>query len=119
MSANLVVDIAPTAQVPQLSICTNGSPASGVVVGQIIDLLHYDTFCNWFVAGGGNSGAASWSGVVGVAAQFSDSLTSGSFALSDPTSGQSAFLPSYDFVGIKRPASGIGIFVRRNAVRFS
>ncbi len=80
---------------PQLSIVTTGSPASGVVVGQIIDLLHYDTFCNWFVAGGGNSGAASWSGVVGVAAQFSDSLSSGSFALSDPTSGQSAFLPSY------------------------
>lgn len=92
MSANLVVDIGATAQVPQLSIVTPFAPSSGVMVGQIVDLLHYDTFCNIFVAGGGGASGVS-SGFVGVAAQFSDSLASGTFA--DSLSGQASYLPSF------------------------
>ncbi len=91
MSANLVVDVGATCQ-NETSVNVFGSPASGVFVGEIIDMMHSDTFCNIFVQGGGNSGVTQ-SGVVGVIVQFSDGLTSGSFT--DPTSGQTSFLPSF------------------------
>lgn len=54
---------------------------SNFIVGEIIDLLHADTYCNIFVAGG----AAGGSGVIEARVQTSDATTSGSFT--DPTSG--------------------------------
>lgn len=82
MSASLLVDLGNTCQ-HQTSIApANGvgsTPASGAIIGQIVDLLHANSYCNLFVAGGPSSG------IFQVAVQTSDSTTSGSFT--DPTSG--------------------------------
>lgn len=59
------------------------SPASGVIIGQIVDMLHANNYCNVFVAGGPSSGPFQ------VQVQVSDGVTSGSFG--DPTSGAAAF----------------------------
>lgn len=56
------------------------TPASGVIVGQPVDLLHCNNFCNMAVAGG-----PSVSGQFRVLIQTADATTSGSFT--DPTSG--------------------------------
>lgn len=85
MSANLVVDIGTTTQHQNSISPANGvgsSPASGTIIGAIVDLLHANTFCNLVVAGGPSSGAFR----VGV--QVSDGTTSGSFV--DVTSGLAA-----------------------------
>lgn len=82
MSANLVVDIGNTCQFQASVSPVNGvdsTPASGVIIGQIVDLLNANTFCNIFVAGGPSSG------LFQVNVQTSDGTTSGSFT--DPTSG--------------------------------
>lgn len=52
---------------------------SNLVVGEIVDLLQANTYCNVFVAGGAGSGA------IDVWIQTADATTSGSFT--DPTSG--------------------------------
>lgn len=91
MSANLVVDIGSTCDYrSSVTPAAAASPASGVIVGQIVDLLHANTYCNLWVTGGPGSG------VIPVAVQTSDGLTSGSFT--DPTSG----LPSTAFPGFVR-----------------
>ncbi|RJQ24630.1 hypothetical protein C4577_07625 [Candidatus Parcubacteria bacterium] len=76
MSANLVVDIANTCDY-RASI----SMGSGInlTVGEIVDLMHANTYCNVWCAGGAGSG------VIQLRIQTSDTTTSGSFT--DPTSG--------------------------------
>ncbi len=93
MSANLVVDIGGTCQFMPSLQSGNGVSGqvcgmSGVYVGQAIDMLHSDTFCNIYVQGlpAVNSGQL----VIGI--QTSDSDVSGSYT--DPTSGL-AQLPTY------------------------
>lgn len=78
MSANLVVDIANTCDY-RASI--NVGSGSNLVVGEIVDLMQANTYCNIFCAGGAGSGA------IQLQIQTSDSTTSGSFT--DPTSGLS------------------------------
>jgi len=89
MSANLIVDIGATADYrPSVATLVEVSPASGTVVGQIVDLLFANTYCNVYVAGGAASGP------IDVRIQTSDGLTSGSFT--DPTSGLPAgTLPAF------------------------
>lgn len=80
MSANLVVDIGSTCD---FRVSTIQGSGANLIVGEIVDLLHADTACNIFVAGGVGSGA------VQLRVQTSDGLTSGSFT--DPTSGMVDF----------------------------
>src|SRR2546426_322814 len=56
LSANLIVDIGGTAQfMPSLqsgnAVSGQVCGLSGVYVGQPVDMLHSDTFCNIYVAG--------------------------------------------------------------------
>lgn len=76
MSANLIVDIGHTADY-QVSVAVGSG--SNLVIGNIVDLLHADTYCNLFVAAGAGSGA------IEVRVQTSDSTASGTFV--DPTIG--------------------------------
>ncbi len=76
MSANLVVDIANTCD--YRSSVTVGS-GSNLIVGQIVDLMHANTYCNVFCAAGIGSGE------IVLRVQTSDATTSGTFT--DPTSG--------------------------------
>jgi hypothetical protein len=92
VSANLVVDLGSTVD-RRVSVAV-GSGAN-LVVGEIVDFLGANTYCNVFVAG------AAGSGVIEVRLQTSDSTASGTFT--DPTSGLAA-LPTY-------VASGGAIFV--------
>lgn len=91
MSANLLVDIGATGDFATSIGSAAGvasTPASGEIIGQIVDLLPSNTYTNVFVAGGPNSGQ------LGIQIQTSDSTTSGSFT--DPTSGLPAgALPSF------------------------
>lgn len=82
MSANLVVDLANTTDYRASLMIGSGS---NTLVGEIIDLLHADTYCNLFVAGGVGGG----SGAIQIQVQTSDSTTSGTFT--DPTSGLASF----------------------------
>jgi len=79
MSANLVVDIANTCNYDASVMVGSGS---NLVVGNIVDLLNANTYCNVWIA------TAAGSGAVEARIQTSDSLTSGSFT--DPTSGLSS-----------------------------
>lgn len=98
MSANLVVDLGNTTDF-RASVM-QGSGAS-FTVGEIVDLIDANSFCNVFCAGGAGSGA------VELRIQTSDSLTSGSFT--DPTSGLVAgqFPPFVASGGIFFANSGI------------
>lgn len=78
MSANNIVDLANTTDY-QVSLTLGSGGTLGV--GAICDLLHADTYCNLFVAGGFQGG----SGAIQVQIQTSDATTSGSFT--DPASG--------------------------------
>jgi len=103
MSANLLIDLDSTAHVPLLSVApaagVASTPASGAIIGNIVDLLNYDTYCNFFVAG-------SSSGSIRVAVQFSDDTTSGNFT--DPTSGLAAdTFPTLQSGGILHVNSGL------------
>ena len=90
MSANLVVDLSTTV-VAEPSIVTNSGggpfPCSGAVVGNAVDLLLANTYCNVFIANG-----VAASGQLRLAVQTSDTNTSGNFV--DPTSGLAA-MPSF------------------------
>ncbi len=83
MSANLVVDLGSTVD-RRVSVAVGSG--SDLTVGQIVDFLGANTFCNVFVAAGAGSG------VIEVRLQTSDSTASGTFT--DPTSGLAAF-PTY------------------------
>lgn len=78
MSASTTVDLANTTDY-QVSLTLASGGTLGV--GAICDLLHADTYCNLFVAGGFEGG----SGPIQVQIQTSDSTASGDFT--DPTSG--------------------------------
>lgn len=103
MSANLVVDLGNTTHL-EVSIASaigvGGTPASGQIVGEIVDLNDANTFCNAYVAGGPTSG------IFSMAVQTSDSLTSGSFT--DPTSGLAQLPTSFLSGGVFVVNSGIG-----------
>lgn len=109
-SANLIVDIGNTAQF-QPTILPGGGGigvtsgqigivsgiimvASGGIVGQSVDMLHSDTFCNLMVAGQ----ALNTSGQLRIAVQTSDSDTSGNYT--DPTSGLAVMPTSFQSGGI-------------------
>lgn len=87
-SANLTVDLGNTTQ--QANSLSSFSSLSGVqnclcaasggIIGQSVDMLHSDTFCNMLITGVGGS-----SGQLRIAVQTSDSDTSGTYT--DPTSG--------------------------------
>lgn len=94
MSANLVVDLAATVD-RRVSVAI-GSGAS-FTVGEIVDLMHANTYTNLFAAG------AAGSGVIEVRVQTSDSTASGTFT--DPTSG----LPS-DALPSKCASGGVFFF---------
>ena len=98
MSANLIVDIGATADY-RTSVMI-GSGAS-FTVGEIVDLLHANTFCNLFVAGGVGGG----SGLIEARVQTSDALTSGSFT--DPTSGLAQLPTSFISGGVFIANSGL------------
>lgn len=76
MSANLVVDVANTCNFQASVMVGSGS---NFTVGNIVDMLDANTYCNAWVA------TAQGSGQVSVRVQTSDDTTSGSFT--DPTSG--------------------------------
>lgn len=102
MSASLLVDLYDTCLMG-LSLPTNGSgtffAASGVVIGQSVDLLNANTFCNLAMFG-----LASASGDLRVQVQTSDFDTSGSFT--DPTSGLAQLPTIFASGGIVAIASG-------------
>jgi hypothetical protein len=70
------------------NVSGNANLASGGIVGQSVDLLHSDTFCNVMVAGQ----PTTTSGQLRIAVQTSDSDVSGTYT--DPTSGLNQ-LPTY------------------------
>ena len=103
-SANLVVDLGGTCQA-MTTIAVGGGGlgvmsgqigvvsglamlASGGIVGQSVDMLHSDTFCNLMVAGQ----LINTSGQLRIAVQTSDTDVSGNYT--DPTSGLAQF-PTY------------------------
>ena len=96
MSANLIVDLGGTVDT-RASIAISG--LVDTAVGEIVDLLHADTNCNVFVAGGVTSGP------IQVAIQTSEGLTSGSFT--DPTSGLPQFPPGVVSGGLFYANSGL------------
>ena len=101
MSASLLVDLGQTCQLQysfpsrqtqadQGILITSGgaiSSLSGVLIGGTVDLLQSDTYCNLFAMGIGFG-----SGPLVIGVQTSPDTTSGNFT--DPTSGQTAFLPT-------------------------
>lgn len=94
MSAGLVLDLGNTAQLavsfPSTAVAADGglaitsggciSALSGVLVGDVVDLLPANAYCNLWVAG-----RSFGSGPLLIGVQTSDSTTSGTFT--DPTSG--------------------------------
>lgn len=86
MSANTLVDLGNSTQ-QGLSISAingvGGTPASGELVGGIVDMLHANNYTNLVVVGGPTSGLLS------IQVQVSDQTTSGSFT--DPMSGLAVF----------------------------
>lgn len=101
MSANLVVDIGNTCQTTPSIVPQNAFPASGAIVGNVVDLLYTDTNCNVLVNGG-----LTQSGQLRIAVQTSDSTTSGSFT--DPTSGLPQMPSSLSSGGVLFVNSGGG-----------
>lgn len=102
MSASLLVDLGNTCQLAQ-SVPTPGqmSPsglicgASGALIGQSIDLLHSDTFCNLVVVG---NNVAPLSGAFIFGVQTADNDVSGQFT--DPTSGLPQFPTTFSSGGL-------------------
>lgn len=104
MSAGFILDLGNTGQLAPSITPSNGvgsSPASGVIVGQIVDFIEANVFTNLFVAAG-----ESLSGPFKVRVQTSATTTSGSFT--DPTSGlpSDAFPTAFQSGGIFWAASG-------------
>lgn len=126
-SANLIVDIGGTAQT-MITLAAGGGgigvmsgqvgiasglvyAASGGIIGQTIDMLNSDTFCNLMVAGQ----SLNTSGQLRIAVQTSDTDTSGLYT--DPTSGL-AQLPTYFSSGgiLILNSGGVGSGVLNNGV---
>lgn len=104
-SANLIVDIGGTAQSYPSIVMLSGIafPCSGALIGQGVDMINSDTFCNLNVVGV----PVNASGQLRIAVQTSDSDTSGTYT--DPTSGLAQLPTSFESGGILRLNSG-GIF---------
>ncbi len=105
MSANLLIDLGNTCQLAPSLYSGNGVSGqvcglSGVWVGEIVDLLNSDSFCNVYI--NGKAVYASGNLIIGV--QTSDALTSGSFT--DPTSGLSVMPTSFQSGGVVWVNSG-------------
>lgn len=102
MSANLLIDLNATGDYA-ISIASatgvGSTPASGVIIGAITDMINANTFCNVFVAGGATSGP------LGIQVQCSDTTTSGSFT--DPTSGLLQMPTNFSSGGILWVNSGL------------
>jgi hypothetical protein len=94
MSANLIVDVTNTANYEVSAFANTNNLSGATTIGQIVDLLNSDTYCNLFVVAPGVSG------VIQVQVQCTNQLNdagSGSFwsgggfpvsgAFTDPTSG--------------------------------
>jgi hypothetical protein len=96
VSANLVVDLSATVDCRPSVVVGSGV---NKVIGQVVDLLHADTYCNVYVAGGFGSGA------IEVWVQTSDSTASGTFT--DPTSGLAAFPTKVGSGGVLFVNSGL------------
>lgn len=82
MPASVIVDLGNIAQHQNTISPVNGvdsTPASGQIVGQVVDLVNAHMLTNLVVAGGPSSG------IFRIVVQTSDAVTSGSFT--DPTSG--------------------------------
>jgi len=113
MSANLIVDLGNTAQMapsfPSTAQAADGGMAitsggnisslSGVMVGDVVDMINSDTFCNVYVVG-----RSLGSGPLLVGVQTSDSTTSGTFT--DPTSGLAQLPTNFASGGFLIIASG-------------
>ena len=99
-SASHVVDIGNGCGYDPSVVCAATiSPASGTIVGQIVDLLNDNAFTNLYVAGGPTSGP------LAVLVQTSDATTSGSFT--DPTSGLPQFPTAFSSGGLFWVNSGL------------
>lgn len=106
MSASLLVDLGNTCQLsPSIidpPVASGQTPAtSGTLVGNIVDLLNANTYCNLYVCGG-----VSESGLGRFAVQTSDSTLSGTFT--DPTSGLPDFPTAFSSGGLFWVNSGGG-----------
>jgi hypothetical protein len=101
VSAGFIVDLGNTAQLEPSIIDDTGfaTPASGVIVGQVVDFLQANVFTNLFVGVGPNL-----SGPCKVLVQTADVTTSGSFT--DPTSGLPAMPTAFQSGGIFWAGSG-------------
>ncbi len=112
MSASYVLDLYhATRMVPSITQ-TNLSGtwnSSGVIVGDVVDLLHAHGYCNLLVTTG-----VSPSGVLRVSVQTSDTTTSGSFT--DPTSGLVDFPTDFKSGALLWINSGGANFYSGNAV---
>lgn len=106
MSANLVVDLFNTTQMTPSIVCSSGGNGtyvcSGAIIGNTVDLLYANTFCNLFISTG-----ISQSGLLRVGVQTSDATTSGSFT--DPTSGLPQLPTSFQSGGLIWFNSGGGL----------
>lgn len=101
MSASLLVDLGNTTQQTPTIVAVNAFPCSGAVVGNVVDLLNANTYCNLQV-----NGSVSQSGQLRIKVQTADATTSGDFT--DPTSGLSVFPTAFESGGIFRINSGGG-----------
>lgn len=99
MSASTTVDLGNTCQIlPSITGAGPGSgivyAASGAIIGQSIDRLNSDTFCNLLVQGQAVFG----SGLLRVAVQSANADVSGQYT--DPTSGLAALPTAFSSGGI-------------------
>lgn len=102
MSASLVIDLGQTCLLQPSIVPAAGvdsTPASGVIVGNIVDTKDANVFTNLVVAGG-----VSLSGTFRVAVQTSPDTLSGNFT--DPTSGLSVMPTAFLSGGILLCNSG-------------
>jgi hypothetical protein len=96
MSANLVVDLGATCDFRTSVSLGSGS---NLVIGQIVDLLNANTFCNVYVSTDGGSGT------IELRVQTSPDTNSGNFT--DPTSGLAQLPTSFVSGGVVFFNSGL------------
>ncbi len=102
MSANYVVDLYGTCFMQYTLVSTALFPASGAIIGEVVDLNEANSFTNLLVVG--RPVAAGISGQLRIQVQTADTILSGDFT--DPTSGLAAFPTVFESGGIVRLNSG-------------